>query len=146
MLDAPSPGTSPRRPVGQSRHSSDPCQPEVVAEQANQRTKLEEYARRKGRLRSAPWRREAFNEAQGKGRVAMRPGTSQVRGHRDPISGSAAPQAVDQDDLASAARVAQLGVALAESARRLATARREIATLRRENAELRAVADRRSVA
>ena len=76
----------------------------------------------------------------------MRPGTSWVRGHRDPISGSAAPRVVDYDDLASAARVAQLGMALADSAQRLAAARREIAALRRENAELRAIADRRSVA
>ena len=103
------------------------------------------YAPRKGRTRSASWRGGTFNQVQGKGQVAMRPGTSWVRGHRDPIAGSVAARAVDHADLASAARVAQLGMALADSAQRLAAARREIAALRRENAELRAIADRRSV-
>jgi hypothetical protein len=76
----------------------------------------------------------------------MRSDTSRVRGHRDPISGLAERQAGDKDDLASATRASELGIALADSARKLAGARREIAMLRRENAELRASADRRNVA
>jgi hypothetical protein len=55
-----------------------------------------------------------------------------------PVPGSGARQTFDYDELVPATRVAQLGVALADSARKLAIARREIAKLRRENAELRA--------
>jgi hypothetical protein len=76
----------------------------------------------------------------------MRPDASRVRGLRDPISGSTAQEAVDEDGLASAARAAQLGVALAGSTQKLAAARREIAALTRENAELRARVDRRDLA
>lgn len=75
----------------------------------------------------------------------MRPGTSQARGYRDPVSGSAAPPAADRDAASVAAHASQLGLALAESAQKLASARRELAMLRRENAELRASAERGNV-
>ena len=71
--------------------------------------------------------------------VVEAPGRQPLRRRaRDPVSGSAARHAFDYDELVPATRVAQLGVALADSARKLAIARREIAKLRRENAELRA--------
>jgi hypothetical protein len=70
--------------------------------------------------------------------VVEAPGRQSVRRRtRDPVAGSAARHAFDHDELVPATRVAQLGVALADSAQKLAIARREIAKLRRENAELR---------
>jgi hypothetical protein len=99
----------------------------------------------KGRVRYAFRRVETFDEGQGKGRVVVRPDTSRVRGHRDPMSGVSvvsARLAAARRASAAEAHASQLDLALAGLAQQLAAARCEISTLSHENAELRASVDR----